>query len=72
MDEVIKTGYDHYSSIVIRLIAKIVPRGRPLINKLFYYIRNLCCTYMVLSLPHCGALVLLLESYYRLYLAACP
>ena len=38
MDEVIKLSYDHYSSIVIRLIAKIVPRERSLINKHFYNI----------------------------------
>ncbi len=38
MDEVIKIGYYHYSSIIVRLIAKIVPRGRSLINKRFYYV----------------------------------
>ena len=66
MDEVIKIGYYHYSSIIIRLIAKIVPRGRSLINKLFYYIFNLRCTCMVLVVHYLGAFGLLLESYYRI------
>ena len=59
MDEVIKVGYYHYSSIIIRLIAKIVPRLRLLINKLFYYIYNHHCTYLVLVVRYCGAFELL-------------
>ncbi len=59
MDEVIKVGYYHYSSIIIRLIAKIVPRLRLLINKLFYYIYNRHCTYLVLVVRYCGAFELL-------------